>query len=91
MNKWQEQYINYWYDGKKPRGKRAKMHLELLGKIKEYVQVTFSDGRTEEYKVVLENSNMPKGIISCVDLVGNLELWLSRGHKITTTNQSTVK
>ena len=93
MNKWQKKYCDEYYDGKKPRTKSGKEEFELLGKVKEYVIVEFpgfndtngfKPAHTEEYKVTLDDCNIPNGKISVCVLASNLSLWISRGYNIRT-------
>lgn len=93
MNKWQEVYVNTYYDGKKPRTKIGKEQFELLGLMKSKVIVHFPDfngangfipAHTEEYIITEDDCDMPNGKISVSVLSGNLTLWKSRGYKIET-------
>ena len=94
MNRWQQVYCDTYYNGKMPRIKQGKQDFELLGKIKEKVIVEFPDfngvngfipAHTDTYLVTEDECNIPKGKISVTVLVSNLNLWLSRGYKITTS------
>ena len=83
MNKWQKKYCDEYYNGKMPRSKQGKADMELLGQIKETVTVEFAN-RTETFTVTEDDCDIPNGKISVPVLVSNLNLWLSRGQKITT-------
>ena len=93
MNKWQQKYCDEYYKGKMPRNKQGKADVELLGKIKDTVTVEFPDfngangyipAHTDTYVVTEDDCNIPQGRISVVVLISNLNLWMSRGYKITT-------
>lgn len=83
MNKWQKKYCDEYYKGKMPRSKQGKADVELLGTIKDEVTVYFPD-RTETLVVTEDECDIPNGKISVLVLVSNLNLWLSRGLKVTT-------
>ena len=95
MNKWQQRYVNEYYDGKKPRDKSGKLRFDLLGQVKEKVTVHFPEvkcengkvrpAHSETYTVTEDKNDMPNGIISACLLSGNLALWASRGYKIELT------
>ena len=93
MNEWQKHYVNELYDGKKPRSKRGKLELELLGKVREKITVHFpefhspvksqnSPAHNETYVVTFDECNMPEGKISVLALASNLSLWTERGYGI---------
>ncbi len=91
LNKWQQHYIDTYYDGKMPRSKNGKRELDLLGNVKDAVTVHFPDfngihglipAHTEKLRVELDKSNIPEGIISVEVLAGNLTLWTDRGYQI---------
>ena len=93
MNRWQQVYCDTYYDGKVPRTKRGKMDMALLEKVKSQVTVEIPDfegvrgfvpAHKETYTVTENDCDMPNGKISVCVLVGNLDLWLSRGWKVTT-------
>ena len=89
MNKWQQVYCDTYYKGKMPRSKQGKADVELLGKIKSQVRVEFPEfnnepARTETYIVTENECDIPNKKISVSVLVSNLNLWLSRGYKIST-------
>lgn len=93
MNKWQQKYCDEYYNGKMPRSKHGKADMELLGKIKDTVTVEFPDfngangfipAHTDTYVVTEDDCNIPQGRISVTVLISNLNLWISRGYKITT-------
>ena len=93
MNRWQKVYCDTYHNGKTPRTKQGKADVELLGKIKSQVTVEFPDfngangfkpAHTETYTVTENECNMPNGKISVSVLISNLNLWLSRGYKIST-------
>ena len=83
MNRWQEVYCNEYHNGKMPRTKQGKADVELLGKVKSQVRVEFPD-RTETLIVTENDCDIPNGKISVSVLISNLNLWLSRGYKIST-------
>lgn len=83
MNRWQEVYCNEYHNGKMPRTKQGKSDVELLGKIKSQVRVEFPD-KTETLIVTEDDCDIPNGKISVSVLISNLNLWLSRGYKIST-------
>lgn len=91
MNRWQQKYCDEYNNGKLPRSKQGKADVELLGKIKNTVTVEFPEvpgvktARTETYIVTEDDCDIPNGKISVSVLISNLNLWLSRGHKITTS------
>ena len=93
MNNWQQVYCETYYNGKTPRSKQGKADFELLGKVKSTITVEFPDfnginglipAHSETYIITKDNCDMPNGIISVDVLISNLNLWLSRGYKITT-------
>ncbi len=91
MNKYQQEYLNIYYDGKKPRNKVGKEELELLGNIKgDKIRVHFPDfngingfkpAHVEEYQIT-DKCDMPNGKISVEVLSRNLSLWTERGYQI---------
>lgn len=93
MNQWQKVYCEEYYKGKMPRSKQGKNDLELLGQMKSNVTIEFPDfhgangfkpAHTETYTITEYDCNMPNGIISVSVLISNLNLWLSRGYKVST-------
>ena len=92
MNKWQQRYVNEYYDGKKPRDKNGKLKFDLLGQVNEKVTVHFPEFKrengevrpayTETYNVTEDTNDMPNGLISACLLAHNLLFWASRGYKI---------
>ena len=93
MNTWQKVYCDTYFGGKKPRSKRDKEVVELLGTVKEKITVKFPDfkgingfepAHAETYVVTENECNMPEGKISVSALAGNLRLWLARGYEVTT-------
>ena len=84
MNNWQKKYCEGYYGGKAPKTKVGKIEFDLLGKVKDYVAVTLEDGRKNEYKVTLDDCDIPNGKISVEVLAANLRLWAFRGFKIET-------
>lgn len=87
LNKWQQHYIEVYYDGKLPRSKSGKLELELLGMVDTGVTVHFPDfgktpAHTESFRVSLDECHMPNGIISVEVLSSNLSLWTQRGYRI---------
>ena len=93
MNNWQRVYCDTYYNGKMPRTAQGKADVALLGKIKSEVVVAFPDfegvngfrpAHTETYTVTEKECDIPNGKISVSVLISNLNLWLSRGYKVTT-------
>ena len=91
MNKYQQKYLDIYYDGKNPRDKAGKEELILLGNLNsDKIRVHFPDfngangfrpAHTEEFRVANE-CDMLKGKISIEVLSSNLRLWASRGYEI---------
>lgn len=93
MNRWQLTYCKEYYKGKEPKSKRGQEDLALLGQVQDIVIVEFpgrnnagnlTPPRTEILIVTDYDCNIPGGVISVSVLVSNLNLWLSRGYKVTT-------
>lgn len=93
MNKWQQYYIDKYYNGKMPRSKKGKTDVALLGKIKNQVTVAFPDdygkdgfkpAHTETFVVTESDCNIPDGKISLTALLNNIPYWISLECKITT-------
>ena len=87
MNKYQQKYLNIYYNGKMPRDKAGKEELRLLGNLKsDKIRVHFPASGTKpaqvEELVVSEECNIPKGKISVEILSSNLSLWTSRNYEI---------
>ena len=87
MNKYQQRYLDIYYDGKKPRDKGGKEELALLGNLKSnHIRVHFPDfkatpAHAEEYHIT-DKCNMPERMIDVETLSSNLRLWTSRGYEI---------
>jgi len=84
MNRWQTKYCDKYYNGKMPRSKQGKADIELLGQIKDTITVELPS-ETVTLVVTEDDCDIPNGKISVAVLISNLNLWLSRGHKITTS------
>ena len=93
LNQWQRVYCKTYFNGNLPNNKTGKHWFQVLGKIKSQVIVDkpdfngingFVPAHTETYVVTENECDMPNGKFSVSVLAGNLDLWTSRGYKITT-------
>lgn len=83
MNRWQQTYCDEYFNGKIPKTKQSKFNVELLGKVKSTITVELPS-KTQTFIVTENDCDIPNNKISVRVLVSNLNLWLSRGYKITT-------
>lgn len=85
MNEYQKIYCELYFDNKKPKTKSGKIIFNVLGQLENYITVYLPSG-PKDFKITTNDieNNMPNGIISVRILSSNLELWLSRGYKMTT-------
>lgn len=93
MNKFQKEYLDYYFDGdlSKVKYERDKREYELLGDVKDYIEVTFPSGKKEEFKTMtgFETADMSKGTIDTIKLAGNLYYWIEvRGWTVKSYNKS---
>lgn len=91
MNKYQQKFIDEFYNGKMPRDKDGKRRVEILGKIKNSVTVDFPDfngangfepAHTSTFTIDENICDWSKSILNPEIMSGNLTLWEDRGYNI---------
>ena len=84
MNKWQQIFIDQWYNGKVPQTKSGRRQVDLLGYMKKHVKVEYGDGKVEDLLITEDDVNIPEGKIDVIHLAQNLIFWVDvRGFKVS--------
>ena len=84
INKWQKKYCEVYYKGKVPKSKIGKYEYDLLGDVKDYVIVTYDNGKRVELEVTLDECDIPNNKINVETLASNLRFWKFNGFLVQT-------